>query len=152
MDEFERLLGLPSGDVGEPSRHSRERRPRRRIWPWVLGVLLVLLVAIGGAGWWAYQTYPEQVKSLFGWSNDYSGDGTGSVQVRIRPGAIGSEIAAVLTADRVTKTRSAFYDLLVKTQPEPSLQPGTYRLRQHMSAKSALAALEMADLFTRLRQ
>jgi UPF0755 protein len=102
----------------------------------------VLLLAIGGAGWWAYQTYPEQVKTLFGWSNDYTGAGTGSVQVQIRPGAIGSDIAATLTADRVTKTESAFYDLLVKTQPEPSLLPGTYRLKQHMSAKAALAALQ----------
>ena len=143
VDEFERLLGLPSDDDGgEPSRHGRERRSRRRIWPWVLGVLLVLVVAIGGAGWWAYQTYPEQVKTLFGWSNDYTGQGTGSVQVQIKPGAIGSEIAATLTADEVTKTESAFYDLLVKTQPEPSLLPGTYRLKQHMSAKAALAALQ----------
>ncbi len=143
IDEFERLLGLPSDDDGgEPSRHSRERRRRRRVWPWVLGVLLVLVVAIGGAGWWAYQTYPEQVKTLFGWSNDYTGQGTGGVQVQIEQGAIGSQIAAELTADGVTKTESAFYDLLVKTQPEPSLLPGTYRLKRHMSAKAALAALQ----------
>ncbi|GAA4743612.1 endolytic transglycosylase MltG [Amnibacterium soli] len=143
VDEFERLLGMPADDDGgEPSRHGRERRKRHRIWPWVLGVLLVLVLAIGGAGWWAYQTYPEQVKTLFGWSNDYTGQGTGSVQVQIKPGAIGSEVAATLVADDVTKTESAFYDLLVKTQPEPSLLPGTYRLKQHMSAKAALAALQ----------
>jgi UPF0755 protein len=108
----------------------------------VLGVLLVLLLAVGGAGWWAYQTYPEQVKSLFGWSNDYTGGGTGSVEVEIRPNDLGSDVADTLVAKHVTKTRSAFYDLLVKTQPQPSLEPGTYRLKEHMSAKAALAALE----------
>jgi UPF0755 protein len=141
-DEFDRLLTVPADEGGEPPRHGRERRPKRHIWPWVLGVLLVLLLAVGGAGAWAYQTFPEQVKSLFGWSNDYAGAGTGSVQVRIQPGDIGGDVADTLVAKNVTKTRSAFYDLLVKTSPEPSLQPGTYRLREHMSAKAALAALE----------
>ena len=141
-DEFERLIGGIPGDGGEPSRHGRERPERRRVWPWVLGVLLVLLLAVGGAGWFAYQTYPEQVKSLFGWSNDYSGGGTGRIDVEIRPGATGSDVADLLLAKDVTKTRSAFYDLLVATSPEPALQPGTYRLKEHMSAEAALAALQ----------
>jgi UPF0755 protein len=142
MDEFDRLLALPADDGGEPARHGRERRPKRHVWPWVLGVLLVLVLAVGGAGWWAYQTYPDQVKSLFGWSNDYSGEGTGSVQVEIRPGDIGGDIADTLVAKHVTKTRAAFYDLLANMHPEPTLEPGTYALREHMSAKAALAALQ----------
>jgi UPF0755 protein len=132
---------MPVDEGGEPPRHGRERRPKRYIWPWVLGVLLVLLLAVGGAGAWAYQTYPEQVKSLFGWSNDYTGSGTGSVQIEIRPGDFGADVANTLVAKHVTKTKSAFYDLLVKTTPAPSLEPGTYRLKEHMSAKAALAAL-----------
>jgi UPF0755 protein len=142
VDEFERLLGGPADGAEEPPRHGRGRRPRRRIWPWVVGVLVVLLVAVGGAGWWAYQTYPEQVKSLFGWSNDYTGGGTGSVSVEVRPNDTGSDVADTLVAKDVTKTRSAFYDLLLDTTPEPLLEPGTYRLKSHMSAKAALAALQ----------
>jgi UPF0755 protein len=140
--DFDQLLASPpDDDQGDPPRHGRGRRPRRRVWPWVLAVLLVLLLAVGGAGWWAYQTYPDQVRSLFGWSNDYTGSGTGSVDVRIRPGDFGVDVANTLVARHVTKTKAAFYDLLVATSPAPSLEPGTYRLKEHMSAKAALAAL-----------
>lgn len=141
IDQFERLLAPSSGEPQEPPRHGRGRPKRRRIWPWLLAVLLVLLLAVGGAGWWAYQTYPEQVKSLFGWSNDYSGAGTGTVDVEIKRGETGCVIAQTLAAQGVTKTASSFCNLLLATKPEPSLQPGTYRLKRQMSAEAALAAL-----------
>lgn len=140
--EFDSLLDGRVEADSEPTRHGRERRPRRHVWPWLLAVLLVLLLAVGGAGWFAYSTYPDQVKSLFGWSNDYTGGGTGSVQVEIRPGDIGGDVADTLAAEGVTKTRAAFYDLLLATSPEPSLEPGTYALKRQMSAKAALTALE----------
>jgi len=143
VDEFDRLLTMPpDDDQSEPPRHGRERPKRRRVWPWLLAILLVILVAIGGAGWWAYQTYPDQVKSLFGWSNDYTGDGTGSVEVQITPGQTGGDVATTLAAKGVTKTQAAFYNLLVGMSTPPNLEPGTYRLKEHMSAKAALAALE----------
>ena len=142
VDDFDRLLSSPpDDDQGEPPRHGRERRQRRRVWPWIVAVLLVILLAIGGAGWWAYQTYPDQVKSLFGWSNDYTGSGTGSVDIEIRPGDFGTDVANTLAARHVTKTKAAFYDLLVSMSTQPALEPGTYRLKEHMSAKAALAAI-----------
>ncbi|MFD1720946.1 endolytic transglycosylase MltG [Amnibacterium endophyticum] len=141
-DEFGKLLASPPDDGDEPPRHGRERRKRRRIWPWAIGMLLVIVLAVAGAGWFAYTTYPDQVKALFGWSNDYSGPGEGSVRVEIRPGDYGQDVAATLVQQGVTKTQAAFYDLLLKTKPEPSLQPGTYDLRHHMSAEAALKALQ----------
>ena len=142
VEDFDRLLASPPDDQGEPPRHGRERRTRRRVWPWIVGILLVLLLAIGGAGWWAYQTYPDQVKSLFGWSNDYTGTGTGSVDVQIQPGDFGADVANTLVAKHVTKTKAAFYDLLVSKTTQPVLVPGTYRLKEHMSASAALAAIQ----------
>ena len=142
MDDFDRLLTTPPGDdQGEPPRHGRDRRSRRRIWPWLVAILLVILLAVGGAGWFAYSTYPDQVKALFGYSNDYKGSGTGSVEVVIRPGDFGDDVANTLAARHVTKTKAAFYNLLLATPSTPSLEPGTYELKEHMSAKSALAAL-----------
>ena len=142
-DEFERLLAARNDGAGDPPRrHGRAKRKRRRVWPWLLGMLLVLLLLAGSAFWFAYQTYPEQVKSLFGWSNDYTGGGAGRVDVVVKPGDSGSTIADTLLAKDVTKTRSAFYDLLLSKKPEPSVEAGTYRLRSHMSAASALRALE----------
>ena len=116
-------------DGGEPSRHGRERRPRRRVWPWLLGVFLVLVIAVGGAGWWAYQTYPEQVKTLFGWSNDYTGQGTGSVQVQIRPGAIGSEIAATLVLSHET-VKTYVSRILTKLDLRDRVQAVVYAYRR----------------------
>jgi UPF0755 protein len=139
--EFERLIDGPGDGSDEPPRHGRERRPRRRIWPWILSILLVLLLAVGGAAWFAYETYPEQVKSLFGWSNDYEGGGTGKVEVEIASGDTGGDVANTLLAKEVTKTYSAFYDLLL-ANPDASLVPGTYELKRHMSAQAALDALE----------
>jgi UPF0755 protein len=105
-------------------------------------VLVVLLAAGGGGVGAAYSIWPDQVKSLFGWSNDYTGTGTGTVEVVVRQGDVGSDVASTLAAAHVTKTREAFYDLLLKTKPEPTLLPGTYRLAHHMSAAAALAALQ----------
>lgn len=125
----------------EAQRHVKGEGPRRPL-RWVV-LLLVGALVVGGAGLGAaYSAFPEQVKALFGWSNDYRGAGTGAVQVTIREGDLGSDVAATLASAGVTKTESAFYELLLKTKPEPTLQPGTYRLARHMSAAAALAALQ----------
>jgi len=144
LDDFSLLLApreIVDGEGGEPPRHGRDQRKRRR-WPWVLAVVLLLVALVGGGGAAAYSTYPEQVKALFGWKNDYTGSGTAPIDVVVAQGDSGSDIAAVLERSGVTKTEAAFYDLLLKTKPEPSLEPGTYRLRKHMSAAAALKALE----------
>lgn len=143
-DDFTLLLApreIADGTEREPQRHGRGRR-RGRVWPWAAAALVVLLLVGGGGLAVAYSVWPDQVKSMFGWSDDYQGTGTGTVEVVIKRGDLGSDIATTLTKAGVTKTHEAFYNLLLKTKPEPTLQPGTYRLAHHMSAAAALAALQ----------
>lgn len=124
-----------------PEREARGVRRPRRVLGWIVPLVALVLVAGAGLGG-AYTVWPDQVKTLFGWSNDYTGSGTGSVDVTIKRGDLGSDVAQRLAAAGVTKTDSAFYELLLHTKPEPTLQPGTYRLAHHMSAASALKALQ----------
>jgi UPF0755 protein len=128
----------------EALRHARVRDPKppRRRAGWIVVPLVALLLVAGGGLAGAYTVWPEQVKTLFGWSNDYTGSGTGSVEVTIERGDLGSDVARTLAAAGVTKTESSFYQLLLHTKPEPPLQPGTYRLAHHMSAAAALRALQ----------
>jgi UPF0755 protein len=143
-DDFSLLLApreIADGTEREPQRHGRGRRRGGRIWPWAIAAVVVLLVVGGGGLATAYSVWPDQVKSMFGWSADYEGAGSGTAEVVIKPGDLGSDVAATLTTAGVTKTREAFYNLLLHTKPEPTLQPGTYRLAHHMSAAAALKAL-----------
>ena len=127
-------------------RAPRERASgaRRRRWPWVLGIVLVLLLggAAGGA-WYVWTNYETQVREVLGWElpNDYEGTGNGTeVLVTIYSGEIGADVAESLTEQGVTMTFDAFYDLLL-ADPSISFIPGTYRLQEEMSAQSALDAL-----------
>ncbi len=143
-DAFTILLApreIADGTERTPQRHGRGRN-RRRVWPWIVGVVVLLLLLGGGGLAAAYSAWPDQVKGIFGWSNDYQGSGTGVVEVVVKPGDLGSDVADRLAQAGVTKTSTAFYELLLKTKPEPTLVPGTYRLAHHMSAAAALAALQ----------
>lgn len=109
----------------------------------VLGIFSLLL-GIGAAGaWYVWSNYESQVREVLGWElpNDYAGTGNGTeVLVTIYSGEIGSDVATSLFEQGVTMTFDAFYDLLL-ADPTISFVPGTYRLQEEMSARSALDAL-----------
>jgi UPF0755 protein len=80
-----------------------------------------------------------------GWElpTDYEGSGNGeAVDVVIKSGDIGEDIAKTLHEAGVTMSSTAFYKLLLSTDPAPTFQPGTYSLQKEMSAAAALAALQ----------
>lgn len=120
------------------------RAGRRRRWPWVVLGVLSLLLGVGAAGaWYVWSTYEEQVRELFGWElpNDYEGAGNGTeVLVTIYAGEIGADVATSLVEQGVTMTFDSFYDLLL-ADDSIAFIPGTYRLQEQMSARSALDAL-----------
>jgi UPF0755 protein len=130
---------------GKPPKPPRKGGRRRRAVTWIVSIV-VILALIGGGGLYAWNTFQPQVQAVMKHFNpeptDYTGSGSGSVQVTIKEGDTGSTIARTLAAAGVTKTPDAFYQLLLSTKPDPNLQPGVYQLRKRMSAASALALLQ----------
>nr|WP_243848639.1 endolytic transglycosylase MltG [Lysinibacter cavernae] len=82
---------------------------------------------------------------MFGWNQeviDYEGEGHGQVTVTIVAGDTGATIGQTLATNGVVKTAEAFVAEVSITKPEPSFFPGTYQLKQEMSAAAALTALQ----------
>lgn len=123
--------------------HARGGRRKRRVWPWVL-IIVLALVGAGVATAWVM--FEDRIREVLGWEepNDYVGQGNGTeVEVTIISGQIGSDIAQTLVDAGVTKTFDAFYDLLLSLGDDaPSFNPGTYTLQEEMSAQAALDALQ----------
>lgn len=121
-------------------------RRRRRIGGWIaLGVVLVLLGGIAGAGVWAWNTYEDRIRAFMGWEEpkDYeAGIAEGEVTFMISSGDTGQAISDRLYQVGVTKTSGAFYDHLIETGQNPTFYPGAFRLQQKMTSEAALTALE----------
>ena len=74
-------------------------------------------------------------------SNDYTGAGTGKVNVTIPEGASGRAIGRALESAGVVKTSKAFIEAAQKNPKSGSIQPGQYTLRKEMSAANAVTLL-----------
>ncbi len=109
---------------------------------WLFAMIMVVVIVISGTTL-AWAGFQRPISIALGWGdpNDYSGNGTGVVDVTVKTGDTGRSVASALVAAGVTKTYDAFYNLIVAQKPVPTFQPGTFRLARKMSAKSALAAL-----------
>lgn len=128
---------------GRVSRTKKKEMKRRR-WLTATIVSVVILALLGGGGAYVWNTFQPEVRKLLAISqpNDYTGSGTTPVTITIHAGDNGSDIASTLAKAGVVKTSDAFYTLLLHTKPDPVFQPGVYRMKKQMSAKSALSALQ----------
>ncbi|MEU0834901.1 endolytic transglycosylase MltG [Streptomyces sp. NPDC005969] len=99
-----------------------------------LVVAVVLAGGVGGAGYVGY-TYWQ---SKFGAAPDYSGQGTGSVEVEIPEGALGNEIGSILKSKGVVKSVDAFIAAQAENPKGKSIQAGVYLLHKEMSAAEAV--------------
>lgn len=117
------------------------KRKRRLTWLWVL-LSIIVVVAVGASYVWF--NFQPQIKHVLGIEepNDFTGSGTGQVIVTVKNGQIGEDVAHTLADAGVTKTFTAFYDLLLKQSPQVSFHPGSYSLKKEMSAKAALKAIQ----------
>ena len=117
------------------------KKPRRSLaWLWVLLSIVVVLGAASAAVWFNFQPQIEKVLGIEA-PNDYTGGGTGKVVVTIENNQIGGDVAKTLAAQGVTRSSTAFYKLLLVQDPQVTFHPGSYQLKNHMSARAALAAL-----------
>jgi UPF0755 protein len=117
-----------------PGRHRRRSRGGRSILAMIL--VLALLGALGGAGYWGF----GKVRDFFT-PADYTGPGHGAVQIQVETGQGLGEIANTLYNKGVIKSAKAFTNAAEDNSNATSIQPGWYRLRAHMKASVALAAL-----------
>ncbi|GHF39210.1 membrane protein [Streptomyces mashuensis] len=146
--------GDPAGDepaAAEEGGRGRERRGKgktkknkRRSGTACLLVAVVLVGAVGGGGYLAYDYW----QTHFGAAPDYEGEGTGQVQVEIPKGASLTEMGQVLFKAGVVKSVGAFTEAAAKK----SIQPGTYTLRKEMSGQAAVALMTDAKNFLTLRE
>ncbi|MER7756041.1 endolytic transglycosylase MltG [Kitasatospora sp. NPDC097643] len=121
----------------QKKRKEKGKKSGRRNGGACLLVLLVLLGAMGGAGWWGYGFY----KDHFGPPPDFTGEGTGSAQVEVKPGAFGAQVGLVLKNAGVVKSVEA-YSKACDNEPKcKTIQPGFYAMKKEMSASAALQAL-----------
>ncbi len=121
--------------------HERARvRRRRRARRVRTTIVLVLVVALLGAGvWFAWNMVSGGGGAAE--STDYPGPGTGSVEVTVESGDVGTDIGQKLVDNGVVKTLGAFVTAFDANKAATSIKPGTYTLKLQMRASDAVAAL-----------
>ncbi len=137
------LSDLPSAETRRSARRTQGRdrlRRRRRRALRALVVTLVALGLLGGGVVLAADPLRDLVAQLTE-PNDFEGAGTGEVQVRVEAGDTGSDIGATLAEAGVVKTAEAFVEQASTDPRASSIAPGTYALREQMSAAAALDLL-----------
>lgn len=115
----------------------KRRRRRRRRTLLVLVLSLVIVVGAVGGAWVGLKPILASLTE----PKDWAGEGNGSVVVQIPSGSSGAAIGRLLEDEGVVKTAKAFADVAGKDTRSQSIQPGSYKMRLHMSAGSALELL-----------
>lgn len=117
----------------------KRRRRNRRIRS--AFVILLVLVLLGGAGWFAINQVMDSSSQSAHLADDYPGPGEGSVEVTVDVGESGMEIGQTLVNAGVVKSLDAFTRAFNANKASTSIRPGTYTLKLKMSASEAVAAL-----------
>jgi UPF0755 protein len=133
-------LGL-SGPEADPRPSYRRRR---------IAVALVVLAVIGVivAG---VLLSARIFDNLFGAPGDYSGSGTGTVQVQVHEGDSITAIGQTLEDSGVVKSADAFVEAASSSDEASSIGPGYYELHKHMQASLALSLLLDPDSLVQSR-
>ncbi|MCA0143458.1 endolytic transglycosylase MltG [Blastococcus sp. LR1] len=141
----DRLAGDPAGPMTDDEipvapydpRSDRERRRRRRRPFAVLLALLVLGAIVVGIVLGGQRLFAM----LDPTSQDYTGAGTSSVDIRVNSGDTLSDIARTLDGADVIGSTRPFIDAAEDNPAATGIQPGVYTLRLQMSGAAALDLL-----------
>jgi peptidoglycan lytic transglycosylase G len=138
-DRRDLLPGLNEGKKGRrggppPSTSGRKRRRRGRVA--ILASLMVFVLIAGAGGAVIYHYYRTYINPP-----DFSGSGTGTVLVQIKPGQSATAVGQRLAALGVVASARAFSNAAKASPKGNALEPGTYRVHKHMQASLALALL-----------
>ncbi|MGY1720420.1 endolytic transglycosylase MltG [Blastococcus sp. SYSU DS0552] len=119
------------------SRSDRDRRRRRRR---PLAIALVVLV-LGGIVAGIVVGGQQLLSMLDPAARDYTGTGSGSVDVRVQQGDTLTDIARTLADADVIASTGPFVSAAQENPAATSIQPGVYTLREQMSGEAALELL-----------
>jgi UPF0755 protein len=113
--------------------HRASRRRNRRVFL-ILSLLLVVVVVV--ATWLVVLPIYHYLRP-----SDYSGNGTGAVVVEVKANDGADAIGTTLHDKGVVASVRAFTDAAKSNPRSQNIQPGSYKLHSHMSAKNALTLL-----------
>src|SRR5262249_25689479 len=125
----------PRGGPDRPRGGTPKRKsPMRRAAAWIAVTVLVIILVAAGAGFYLF------------WHNylhppDYSGPGTGTIVIQIKPGETATQVGQQLVNLGVVASVRAFSNAAKASGHGSSLEPGYYRLHKHMAATLAFALL-----------
>lgn len=114
-------------------RANHRRSPKSRLKSII--AVLVSLAVIAGGGFLIYQKITEYRGA------DYSGEGQDSITVTVKSGQTVPQMGDELVAQNVVASRNAFIRAAKKEKRSNSIQAGTYQLKTHLPAASAVAIL-----------
>jgi UPF0755 protein len=135
-DEYDDEHGdLLDEDIPDAPYDGRRRRTRRRRRVAVL-VALVIMAALAAGVVLGGQKVIDLINPP-----DYSGQGTGSVHVRVAQGDTLKAIGQTMVDTGVIASVRPFTDAAGKDPRATSIAPGIYGLHSHMSGKAALSLL-----------
>jgi UPF0755 protein len=118
---------------GRRSRKDRGDRGERKshVGLIALGIVIVIFLGIAGVGYKYYSEYQQRHSS-------YTGSGFGTVKITVKPGDTPDSIAGELLKLQVIKSIDPWAAYVAN---KTGLQPGEYKLHEHMSPAAAWALL-----------
>ena len=121
-------------DYEEPIGKETKRRRGRSFVSFVLAILMIAV--LGAVGLFGYKFYQSHFTTP-----DYSGMGTGTVNVTVHSGDSATAIATTLYNAGVIKSTKAFIAAAEADPGSQNIQVATYALHKQMSAQNALNML-----------